>query len=106
MIAFLACVPQVGSWYEALPLFLVPATWSEAMLLTSVSSLAWVFEDHLFTARNEIELNQQLGALIVAVVYLPAVIIVLRRPNKGELPSWLVRIAKWTGLSSKHSRGH
>jgi hypothetical protein len=95
LVAFLACVPQVGSWYEALPLFLVPVTATEAMLLASVSSLGWLLQDHLVFARNEVELNQQVGALIVAVAYLPAVIMVLRRPNKGELPLWLRRLEGW-----------
>lgn len=84
LIAFLACVPQVGSWYAALPVLLVPATLNEAMALASLSSLAWLSEDYLLTARTEIELNQQLRALVIAAVYLPAVIMVLRRPNEGR----------------------
>jgi hypothetical protein len=95
LIAFLACVPQVGSWYDTLPLFLVPATLSESMLLVCVSSLGWVFRDQLWMTRTELELNQQWGALIVASAYLPAVIMVLRRPNEGPLPGWLVKPASF-----------
>jgi hypothetical protein len=86
LIALLACVPQVGSWYEALPVLLVPSTLNEAMVLASLSSLGWLAEDHLLTAPTEIEVNQQLRALVVAFVYLPAVIMVLRRPNESEAP--------------------
>ena len=68
---------------------LVPNTSREAMILASVSSLGFAFQDNIMTARNEMEYNQQVGALMVALGYLPAVIMVLRRPNDGELPWWL-----------------
>ena len=71
------------------PVFLVPATSREAMILASVSSLGFTFQDHLMTARNETEYNQQAGAMIVALGYLPAVLMVLQRPNEGDPPWWL-----------------
>ena len=89
LLLFLACVPQVGSWYEVVPVFLVPSTSRESMILASVSSLGFAFQDYLVTARNETEYNQQVGAMIVALAYLPAVLMVLRRPNEGDLPWWL-----------------
>ena len=82
-----------------LPLFLVPATLRETMILASVSSLGYVAQGHLITARNEIEYNQQVGALMVVLGYLPAVVMVLRRPNDGQMPPWFIRISQWT-LSS------
>jgi hypothetical protein len=93
LLVFLACVPQVGSWYELVPVFLVPATYREMMLLVCVSSLGFATQDHIMTARNETEYNQQVGALMVALGYLPAVLMVLWRRNEGELPWWLA----WVG---------
>jgi hypothetical protein len=93
LVLFLACVPQVGSWYDMLPLFLVPFTSRESMTLATVSSLGFVLHYHFGTTRSEFEFNQQGGALMVALGYLPAVIMVLRRPNDGKLPPWLTRIA-------------
>jgi uncharacterized membrane protein YjjB (DUF3815 family) len=89
LILALACVPQTGSWYEVLPLFLVPATRREMMILASVSSLGWILQDFVMTARNEAEFNAQVGSLMVAFAYLPAVLMVLRRPNKCDAHAWL-----------------
>jgi hypothetical protein len=81
LILALACVPQTGSWYEVLPLFLVPSNASEMMVLCMTTSLGWLMQDFVMTARNETEFNAQVGSLMVALTYLPAVIMVLRRPN-------------------------
>ncbi len=81
LIVALACVPQTGSWYEVLPLFLVPSNASEMMVLCMTSSAGWLMQDFVMTAGNETEFNAQVGALMVALAYLPAVIMVLRRPN-------------------------
>jgi hypothetical protein len=81
LIVALACVPQTGSWYEVLPLFLVPSNASETMILCMTSSAGWLMQDLVMTARNESEFNAQVGALMVALAYLPAVIMVLLRPN-------------------------
>lgn len=82
LIVALACVPQTGSWYEILPLFLVPRNRNEMMILCGVSSLGYLLQDTVMTARNETEFNSQVGAMMVALAYLPAVIMVLRRPNE------------------------
>ena len=82
MIVALACVPQTGSWYEILPLFLIPKNRNEMMILCAVSSAGYLLQDIVMTAKNETEFNAQVGALMVALAYLPAVIMVLRRPNE------------------------
>ena len=94
LILFLACVPQVGSWYELLPLFLVPVTMQESMALVISSSLGFLLYYQFGAGRSELEINQQIGALMVAFGYLPAVIMVLRRPNEGELHPWLARLGE------------
>ncbi len=88
LIVVLACVPQTGSWYEILPLFLVASSAREMMILSGVSSLGWLAQDWIMRAGNEVEFNQQVGALMVALAYLPATIIVLRRPNENAIPPW------------------
>jgi hypothetical protein len=83
MIVALACVPQTGSWYEILPLFLIPANATEMMILVGISSVGYLLQDSIMTATNETQYNQQVGALMVALAYLPAVMLILRRPNKN-----------------------
>jgi hypothetical protein len=102
LIVALACVPQTGAWYEALPLFLVPATYYETMLLAVTSSLGFLLYYPRMDLVSEIRVNQDVGALIVALVYLPATIMVLRRPNEGRLPPWLAFISP-SGADDKRS---
>lgn len=94
LIVAMACVPQTGSWYEILPLFLVASSAREMMILSGASSLGWLAQDWIMTAENEIEFNQQVGALMVALAYLPATIIVLRRPNENAIPPWITALPK------------
>jgi hypothetical protein len=85
LVAVLACVPQTLIGYEALPLLaLVPATAWEA---TGLAALSWAiplsllaapatFTDHFVAA----------GRIQTWAVFLPAVLLVLRRPNVAPAP--------------------
>lgn len=95
LIVALACVPQTNSWYEALPLMLVASTFKESLFLSLVSTLGYVLPPYVMTARNEVEFNSQMASLMVAICYLPATLMVLRRPNEGQVPPWIKPIAKW-----------
>lgn len=95
LIVALACVPQTNNWYEGLPLLLVASTFRETLFLSLISTLGYVLPPYLMTARNEVEFNAQVGALMVALCYLPATLLVLRRPNEGELPPWIVPVSRW-----------
>ncbi len=106
LIAALACMPQTPLLYETVPLFLVPATlleggvlWAGSWLAAALLSITGPFGTDLarFTASRN---------AIVWLLYLPCVVIVLRRPNEGTLPrmaeAWLGRRAwpKWLTGSS------
>jgi hypothetical protein len=95
LIVALACVPQTNSWYEGLPLLLVASTFRETLFLSLISTLGYVLPPLVMTARNEVEFNAQMGALMVVLCYLPATLLVLRRPNEGELPAWMAPVAAW-----------
>jgi hypothetical protein len=82
LIVALACVPQYAYWYEVVPLMLVPVTRVETQLFSLVTSLGWIVEHMLVAPPTEAEINRQLGALMVFFAYLPAVLMVLRRPNQ------------------------
>jgi hypothetical protein len=89
LILFLACVPQTGSWYEALPLLLVAQTKRESQILSLVSSVGFLLIRFMIHGQAEAVFNRQVSALMVAFAYLPATIVVLRRPNEGAVPAWL-----------------
>lgn len=88
LILALACVPQAGAWYEALPLFLVPNTRNESMLLATLCSLGFLLYYPRMDLVSDVQVNRDVGALMVAFVYLPATIMVLRRTNEGQIPFW------------------
>lgn len=77
----LALVPAVGTWYTTVPLFLIPKTRTETMVLSMTSSLGWLAQYQFVRAASETELNAQVGAMIVLTVFLPCLVMVLRRPE-------------------------
>ena len=98
LLLALACVPATPGPYEAVPLFLVASTVGESVLL---AALTWA---HLFvtgaivTATAGANAPWQAamtasGRVMLLSLYLPCLVMVLRRPNAGELPPWLARAA-------------
>jgi hypothetical protein len=54
------------------------------MLLAVTSSLGFLAYYPRMANVDDLQVNADVGALIVALVYLPAVIMVLRRSNEGS----------------------
>ena len=86
----LACVPQTSSWYETLLPLLVARTKREMQVMVFASGLGYLMQIAFLSPNREIA-SADIGILIVVYVYLPALAIVLRRPNEGDLPAWM----KW-----------
>jgi hypothetical protein len=84
LILLLACMPQTGSWYEALPLLLVAQTRRECQILSLVSSVGFLSIRFLIHGQPEAQFNREVQALMVALAYLPAIMVVLRRPNTAD----------------------
>jgi hypothetical protein len=82
MIA-LACVPQTPSLYEAIPLFLIPETWLEAGLLAALTYLVGMTLTPITTATFNANLAASADR-IVWFLYLPCVVMLLRRPRTVE----------------------
>jgi hypothetical protein len=96
LIVALACVPLTTLPYETVPLFLVPTIWHEALLLmaTSWGAVTWIATE--LNPHDWPHYVAVSGQLSVLSVYLPATLMVLRRPNEGHLPAWLEqRIDRW-----------
>jgi hypothetical protein len=92
LVVLLACVPQIVAFYDQLLLLLVPRTARESMLAALLSLAA--FQGWLW--RGELAPGQWTGTSeawpwIGALLFAPAVVMVLRRPNEGELPGWVER---------------
>jgi hypothetical protein len=92
LLLALACVPQTPLLYETVPLFLVPATILEGGVLWLGSWLAaltiYVAAPSDFgSTRFPVSANA-----IGVFLYLPCAVMILRRPNRGNIPQ---RLERW-----------
>lgn len=84
LLAVLACAPQTPNVYEAVPLFLIPATWIESsalLVLTGivyyrVQTAAGLFPDMMAYL-------DATGQAMLIALYVPCLVMVLLRPNQG-----------------------
>ncbi len=90
LIVAMACVPQLLYFADQLPLWLVPQTRRESMFLSAGSMVAWAAAVIINTRAGRIPAFSS-APFVLAGVYFPALIMVLRRPNMGELPPRLER---------------
>ena len=88
LVLLLACVPQTGAWYEALPLLILPETKTECRVVSMLSSLGYAATLFIPT-HSERQFNQDTATLMVWFCYLPATWLVLSRQNRGEIPAFL-----------------
>ncbi len=91
MLAMLCLVPSAPIAYEALPLFLIPKTKREmlALALLSVAMVA-VTKDYSEQQETAAYLARARPA-IIWLLYIPALVMLLRRPNVGAVPAWIDR---------------
>jgi hypothetical protein len=97
LIFAMACVPQTTAWYEILPLFLVPQSFRESLTLALLSSAPVAFEI-VFGSADGVRALFPSSAAMMLFAYLPTILMVLRRPNEGEPPAWLIVIRQWRRL--------
>jgi hypothetical protein len=83
LLCAMACVPHNFIWYDQLLLFLVPRTAREVWLLSALSWVSSFVASAAFTRLGLTEPDGQVAfrAPIVALMYLPCLLLVLRRPN-------------------------
>lgn len=87
LVFLLACVPQTSYPYNVLVLLALAKTWREATILTFISTLGALPE--LRANVHDLPRLERMGHLMVASAYLPATIMILRRPNEGVGPWWI-----------------
>jgi hypothetical protein len=88
----LACVPQSTVPYEGLYHLLIPASRAGLLAMTVLSYVAgFVHYRIALDATSTAQLQHRAGDALVLLSYLPALAMVLRRPNHGAVPAWLDR---------------
>jgi hypothetical protein len=93
LLLALGCVPQTPAHYEALPVLLVACRAPEVLGLVLLSDLALVTSFVLAPGSTSLLESATLyGRIINLFYYLPALALVLTRPNEGPAPAWLERL--------------
>lgn len=88
----MACVPQLMYFADQLPLWLVASTRRESMVLSATSLVAWLFALQAFNRPGGMPAFES-DSLVLLGVYLPALVILLRRSNTGKVPAPIERVA-------------
>lgn len=89
LLVAMALVPHTTQIYETLPLFLIATTWVDAGVLWTGSVLVTAVHSAMGPYPNATEWTRASGRLIVWLVYLPALVIVLRplwTQNRRDTP--------------------
>jgi len=87
LLATMAVVPHSTIVYEALPLFLVPATWVEAGILWAGTVAVVILHDAFGPYPTAAQWLAWSGGFLIWCVYLPALVMILRRPNVWPRPA-------------------
>ena len=85
LLGAMSVLPQSPFTYEALPLFFVPRSRPEFYVLLIGSDLAHAVY-YFWRDLPQADYLQATGTAVAAFMYLPATVMVLRRPNEGALP--------------------
>jgi hypothetical protein len=91
LLIAMACVPQLMYFADQLPLWLVPRTRRESLLLSATSMSAWTAALIIAERAGRQPAFTSAGFVLLGV-YAPALLMVLRRPNEGALPAWIERV--------------
>jgi len=97
-------VPQLMYFADQLPLWLVAKTRRETMALSGLGAAAWV-ASLVINIRVDRQPAFSSAPYVLAGVYLPVLIMVLLRPNEGQVPDWIERtLAKTRALIGRPFR--
>ena len=89
LVLIAACMPQTWPPYNGLMLMAVAMTYREACFLSLVSSFAWAAFAWHFDGLSFDQERTIMSAVLNLSGYIPATILILRRPNEGKSPVWI-----------------
>lgn len=92
LLLAMACVPQTPHLADTMPLFLIPVGWLEMTILVIASHVEEWWLHRVTVASTTFDQGFVTAApLITLLIYLPCLVMVLRRPNQGGIPKWVER---------------
>jgi hypothetical protein len=83
MLAALTVLPHVTTLYETLPLFLIPSNRYQAYLLLVLSYVAAVVQAWVVPSGWLLEQVVGRWPVLLVCLYLPALVMLLLKPNEG-----------------------
>lgn len=90
LVLTMACMPQTWDSYNVLPLLTIAGTYREAAVLSLISSAGAIVSIALLRNVASLEFVFRAGGVaMLAYAYIPAVVVILRRPPSGPMPAWL-----------------
>lgn len=90
LLLMLSILPQTFLFYDQLLLWLVPKTFLESAVLTILSIGAINLANAGLPPSADVhQVGDAYAPLILAMLYLPCLVMVLRRSNEGAAPAWL-----------------
>jgi hypothetical protein len=89
LLAVMSIIPQSLLFTDQLMLWLIPKTRIESMIL-SILSFPAMFLGAAFVGPHAsvAAYARSMAPWVIAFLYLPCLIMVLRRPNEGQIPEW------------------
>lgn len=91
LVFLFACIPQTPYPYNVLVLLALANTWREAGLLSILSSLGSLVRQRANV--HDLASLDIMANMMVLFAFIPATIMILRRPNEGQGPWWMQLIA-------------
>jgi len=92
LLTALAIIPQTPGFYDHVLVFTATKTFREALALSALTLVVFFAIVFLAPERTLSVWGELVGRLTVLLVYLPALGMILRRPNEGELPASVERV--------------
>ena len=87
LVLIFACIPQTPYPYNVLVLLALANTWREAGLLSIISSLGSLVRQRAHV--HDLASLEIMANMMVLSAFIPATIMILRRPNEGQGPWWM-----------------
>jgi hypothetical protein len=97
LLGVLSLVPSSPIPYDTLPLLTIARTRIELIALCVLSCALSLATGDLTLSENTDAYLRIARPAATWLMYVPALIMVLRRSNEGDVPAWLDRLRAWTG---------
>ena len=101
LLLALSCVPQNYFMYDQLYLLLIPRSWQELSIAALWTHLVAFAARRLATppSLDPSDVSLALAPFVIWGMFLPSLILVLARPNRGRAPAWaehhIARLPVW-----------